>query len=92
MGSLSLNEAVHGLADTEQPRYQGVQAFRGLKTLRQHVTRDGVLAEDTLARLRDGEIAPVQPEMRRSGIADGKDKAFSPNPFRRLPGTQHQVL
>src|SRR5919106_2231715 len=78
-GSLSLNEAVHGLADAEEPRYQGVKAFRGLKMLRQHVTRDGVLAEDTLGRLRNGEIAPVQPEMCGSGIADGEDKAFSPN-------------
>ena len=92
MGFLSLNEAVHGLADPEQPRYQGVKAFRGVKMLRQHLTRDGVVAEDTLGRLREGEIAPVQPEMRRLGITDGEDKALSPDPFRRLPGVQHQVL
>ena len=60
--------------------------------LRQHVTSDGMLAEDALGRLWDAKIVPVQPETRRPGIADGKDEALSPDPFRRLPSTHHHVL
>src|SRR5262245_40582863 len=92
MGALSFDEAVREIADTKRPHRQGVGDFRKVNQLRQHSTRDSVLADDTRGRLRHGYFAPVQPETRRSSIADGEDEVLSSNPFGRLPSTQHHVL
>jgi hypothetical protein len=92
MAALSLGKATHSLANAGLLRHQGGNVYRQVKLLWQHRTRDTIVAEDALARLRNGEIVPIQPETSCSGVTDGENEALSPDPFRRLPGTQHDVL
>ena len=42
--------------------------------------------------LWDREVASIQLETCRTGVADGKEEAFLPHPPCRLPSTQQYIL